>query len=319
MAEAAAVPAANADPVVDVEPTELEVLWGEFELKCQELIDANESFSKRLFGTSANYRKKMGLSENAPGKKEFRRIQTLVRGIRTEGERVYKKHKPKKPREASNGTTGFNRLVVCTPELTKLMKLADWSLVSTVNPSQGIATHGDVTRHIAIYAALNNLHNRGQNATWRADEDIRSTFKNEWAVKGVDPNAVQYTDVQKLIAPHMTTIQKGTVEQRNESVYRAKLNKETGEYGKAVHTVMNLRKELDEIQTNIHKSSGHVISCREHRKGQPILAQYETKLRNLLVQWDGVATKMRDACKSGDFKVAPEFPIKPKTAFDIQA
>ena len=55
----------------------------------------------------------MNLQANTPAKREFRHVQTLIRGLRAQGERMYKKNRPKQKRTGPvSTTTGFNCLAL---------------------------------------------------------------------------------------------------------------------------------------------------------------------------------------------------------------
>ena len=91
---------------------------------CENLITTFQSFSVRTFPTASNYKQRMGLDKSAPGKQDFRKIQTKVRAIRKLAEQQYKALKPPQKREQSSSKrTGFNRLVQTTKELRDFMKL----------------------------------------------------------------------------------------------------------------------------------------------------------------------------------------------------
>lgn len=312
----AVAPAVVEEEHEEVSATELEISWQTFSKEVEDLITTQESFVKRLFGSATNYRTKLNLPSTAPGKREFRHIQTLLRQILAQGERQYKKSQPKVKRTNVSTTTGFNRLVILSAKLTAFMKLSDWGLVSPVDPTRGVCTHGTVTRYISNYVALNNLHNRGQKSTWRADQKIVDLFSEEWVTTKVDPNNIQYTDVQKLVTSHMASIKSGSAEQKAEEQYRVKIA-ETGEYGKAAAEVLRLRKRIEDLAEQVTKDNEYVHVCRTDRPGQPIGDRYLEKLKLSVAEFDKTAAELKAACKAGDFDSAPDFPFKPRTILSV--
>lgn len=315
MAQVAPAVAANNNnvPAVeeDEEETQLDLDFLAFAKEVDELLATQESFVKRLFGSAPNYRTKMGLPEGAPGKREFRTMNTTLRKLKGLGERQYKKSKPKQKRVTVSTTTGFNRLVILSPALTKFMKLGDWGLVSPVDPTRGVITHGAATRFMSIYVGINNLHNKGQKSTWKANAAIEELFAANWEECKVDKNAIQYTDVQKLLAKHMDSIAKDTAERRAEDQYRHKISDE-GEYGKAVKSVLDLRKLVEDQSKDVLKDNDHVLVCQNDRPGQAIGSKFLAQLKTSVAQYDKLAAELRTACKAADFDIAADFPLRPK-------
>jgi hypothetical protein len=280
-----------------------------------------ESFGKRTFDPASNYKAKQKLDKDAPGKQEFRSIATELRALRKEAERCHKAQLPPKKREptAKAKTGGFNRLVVVSEKMSKFMNLADWGLMSEVNPTCGVATHALVTRVISNYVDLMGLANVGKTASWKANQQIRDLFsdpdpaKDAWTQSGVNPEAVKYTDVQKLIKTYMTTCKEGSHERRNEDAYRAKLNDENGEFGKATHDVLSLRRQLDALHKQIDKDNKYLAKCRETRGNEPIVKQYEAALQASIVKFDEAAKRVREACVKNNFTISPDYPRRPVT------
>ena len=270
-----------------------------------------ESYSKRLFGSAANYKAKMELADDAPGKNAFRTISARVTALQKMIEKLFKQQSPKVKKEAGTTKhTGFNRIVLASPAMTAFMKLADWGVLSEVNPEMAVVTHGLITRYISNYVILNNLKDPKNKSVWAADDVLLKLFTPQWEGEQVNPKAVRYTDVQKLIKHHMTKVPDGGHEIRNADTYRAKLDDE-GEFGGATKQVLELRKTLDAIEEVAQKRAKVFAHCKTNRPGQGITKEYEELLKLDLVQFDKIAAEVRSKCENFGFDVSPKYPLRP--------
>lgn len=272
-----------------------------------------ESYSKRLFGTASNYKAKMELADDAPGKNAFRAVTARVSALGKMAEKLYKERKPKVKKEAGTTKhTGFNRLVLYSPELSKYMKMADWGCNSEVNPEQAVGTHGFATRYMSIDVDLHDLKDHFNKSVWDATKyaPLLELFKKEWALEQVNPKAVRYTDVQKLLKHHMTKVPEGGHEIRNADVYRAKLD-DDGEFGGATKQILQLRKTIDALRKIVEKRAEVYAHCKKERPAQGITKEYAELLRLDLAQFDAVAKEIRSKCENFGFDMSPNYPARP--------
>ena len=269
-----------------------------------------ESYSKRLFGTAANYKAKMELADDAPGKNAFRAIAARVTQLQKMADKLYKQQKPKAKKEpGASKHTGFNRMVLMSPKMTTFMKLADWGLLSEVNPEQGVATHGLATRYVSGYAKLNALGDAKNKTIWVADATLLELFKDEWEKESVNPKAVRYTDVQKLLKHHMSKVPEGGHEVRNADTYRPKLD-DDGEFGGATKQILDLRKTLEALEEGIVKREKIFAHCKKNRPTQGITKEYAELLKTDLVQFDRIAAEVRSKAENFGFDISPNYPIR---------
>jgi hypothetical protein len=299
----------------EIDESDLDKIWGELSGSFDDIIETLDGMGKRTFFDASNYKARQKLSKEDPGKKEFRAVITSMRKLKKAAEKKYKSQRPTKPRATSDKTktAGFNRLVKLSPQLTKFMNCTDWGLVSEVDPTRGVTSHGHVTRYLANYVELMHCHNKGESSSWKANAVLLELFKDEWERTGVNPNAVKYTDVQKLLKYHMETIKEGAHERRNETEYRKKLSDETGEYGKPSKDILDHRKKLRELAAKIKKQNENLVSCRSRRQSQAITKTYEDALRASLKEFDETAVQVRAICQKNNFPMSPDYPVRPST------
>ena len=308
MAEAQNAPA----PEEQEEIEEHEKVWGGILGTIDKLLEGMESFSQRTFYEASNYKTRQKLEKTDPGKQDFRKVGTHVRKLRDGMKRQYNHVKPRdtQPRK-SNGKTGFNRLVLVDAKMRKFMKLNDWGLVGEVEPDRvGVCTHAIVTRVISNYVACMKLLNPLNTSTWAADDALKELFSEDWEECGVNPKAVKYTELQKLIARHIQTVKEGMAEHRSEEDYRKKLN-DDGEYGKATREIRDLRSEIADLSTDIIKHNDYLKTCRVGCTD--LVPRYEKALRDLIAQFEEKAKTIKAKCSEYDFPISPEFPTQPRT------
>ncbi len=278
-----------------------------------DIIALVESFSKRLFTSASNYKQKMELDSDAPGKKEFRQFNSQVRKLLKHTTKLYKQQKPKAKKDTSSSKhTGFNRIVHASAKMTKFMLLGDWALLSEVNPELGVVTHGLITRYISNYVITNSLHNKEKTSTWVADPALLELFKDEWVKEGVDPKNVKYTDVQKLIKHHMSSVPDKARDDRHESEYRKKLD-DDGEFGGATKKILEHRKELDTLAILITKRNKVLVNCRDKRLNQGITKEYEELLKADITKHGVLAKEIKTKCENYGFSIAASYPTTPST------
>jgi len=299
----------DADPVNDEPEYETQ-----YKILCAAITDMKAtlaSYSLRLFGTASNYAVRMELADDAPKKQDFRTLSARFTALQKEVDKMYKHQKPKAVKEAGTTKhTGFNRLVLASPELTAFMKLGDWGLLSEVDPRKGVVTHGLITRYVSNYAALHALPSAEDSSCWVADAAILELFKEQWGPTQVNPKRVRWTDVQKLIKPHMTKCPDGGHEIRNADTYRAKLD-DDGEFGAATKSVLTLRKQIVDLETVAHKRGAVLKHCRANRPGQGIVAKFEALVKQDLAAHKKLSDELRAQCDKYDFSYAPNYPAVP--------
>lgn len=270
-----------------------------------------DSYSKRLFGTAANYKSKMELKDDAPGKNAFRAIIARVTALGKMCDKLYKQQCPKVKKEAGTTKhTGFNRPVLASPAMTAFMKLADWGLLSEVNPEQGVVTHGLITRYVSNYVDINDLKNPDKPSNWAADATLLKLFEGLWDKEGVNPKAANYTDIQKLVKYHMSKLPEGGHEARNIADYYVKLDDE-GEFGGATKTVLELRKTLVALEEVAAKRAKVYTHCKKERPTQGITKEYAEILKQDLAQFDKVAADIRGKCENFGFEFSKNYPRRP--------
>lgn len=289
-----------------------EELWNDINSRTEELLNTMASFSDRTFFDAANYKARQNLEKTDYGKREFRNVGTAVRKVRTEMKRKFNEIKPREPQERkSTGKTGFNRLVLVDEDIRGFMKLSDWGLIGEADPDRvGVCTHAIVTRVFSNYVSTMQLLNPLKTSTWKADDRLRKIFAKDWEELGINPDSVKYTELQKLIARHITTVKKGMAEHRKEADYRKKLD-DDGEYGKATMEVRDLRQSIDELAKAIRKHNDFLITCRE--EAPKLAPAYEKALKELVAQFDTKATEIKKKCAEYDFPIADNYPTRPKT------
>jgi len=289
------------------------------------ILDTVASHSTRFFGTAGGYQKAFGLPEEAPKKKEFTNIKKLVRGLLKHETKKYNSVTTKDRRDADGNPrprrTGMSRLVLCSPQLTKFMKLRDWNLMSDTNPERGYCTHGKVTTYIADYIKLNMLQDGSNAQCWKADKPILDLFGlAQFKLKGVDPNAVRFIDIQKLMARdkanpndegHLLSIKTGTLPAEVEADIRHKCSDDAeSEFGGAIHKVHNLRTELKTASEAYIKTIKYSDAAKATRPGQEIAKLWEAEVANLEASYVKKAAEIRKCAESFNFSIATAFPPK---------
>lgn len=328
MSNATAAPVANNNNAAaqaavpeDDEVADHEKVNAEFQACIASLRAQLDSFSARTFFEAGNYKSKQGLDKNDPGKAEFRSLGTKIGKLGKLGDRAYKSVKPTAKRSASekSKTSGFNRLVITSEPLAQFLNCKDWGLTSEIEPNKGVMTHGAITRWFANYIALNGCRNteKDKKATWKADDKLLALFKDQWEVENVNPNAVKYVEIQKLLKHHITTAPKAGYENRNEQQYRSKLNDE-GEFGKATLTVLALKNQIDELATQIRKQSEHLATVRARQASAAMIKGFEDELKTSLTAFDRAGKEIRDLCTKNNFPISPSFPVRPSTPLDTK-
>ena len=302
------------------DPSKHDQAYAEFQEAINNAAATIEALSARTFHDSSNYKTRQNLGKEDPGKQDFRTIATCIRRLGKHGERAYKSVRPasKRPQTEKSKTSGFNRLVIVQPDLAKFMGLGNWGLTSDVRPDLGVATHKTITRFFSIYIALNGCRNTDttKKATWKADDRLRKLFEQWWQSEGVNPNAVKYVEIQKVLKHLFKTADKDSHEFRNQDTYRAKLDEETGEFGKALVEIMEKKNRLDELSDLIAKQSQTLATVRIRGTAATMVAGYENELRNSLKEFDEIGRQIREQCRKVEFPVAQNYPVRPVTALD---
>ena len=314
-----AVPPAAAQE--DDEVANHEKVAAEFQACIASLRAQVDSFSARTFFEAGNYKSKQGLDKSDPGKADFRALGTKIGKLGKLGDRAYKSVKPAAKRSTSekSKTSGFNRLVITSEALCAFLNCKDWGLTSEIEPNKGVMTHGAITRWFANYIALNGCRNteKDKKATWKADAKLLELFKDQWVPENVNPQAVKYVEIQKLLKHHITTAPKAGYENRNEQQYRSKLNDE-GEFGKATLTVLALKNTIDELATRIRKESEHLATVRARQASAAMIKGFEDELRTSLAAFDKAGKEIRELCGKNNFPVNASFPVRPATPLDAK-
>ncbi len=314
-------PAAQVAAHEDDEVAVHEKVHAEYQACISSIRATIESFSARTFFEAGNYKAKQGLEKTDPGKADFRGLGTKVGKLGKLGDRAYKSVKPAAKRSTTekSKTSGFNRLVITSEALCDFMNCKDWGLTSEIEPKKGVMTHGAVTRWFAIYIALNDCRNteKDKKATWKANPALQALFKDQWAPENVNPNAVKYVEIQKLLKHHITTAAKGGYENRNEAQYRVKLDDE-GEFGKATLTVLALKNNIDALATQIRKQSEHLATVRARQSSPAMIKGFEDELRISLAAFEKAGTEIRGLCGKNNFPIGASFPARPSTPLDVK-
>lgn len=325
--EALPAPAAVEEPEpeepeeeVDGEETEkladYQKTWNAIEDLSNDILERINSFSKRTFNDASNYKARQNLEKTDPGKKEIKHLSAQVRSM-VNGMKIQYTHL--KPREApirKPGANGFNRLVLLDNPFRTFMKSADWGLVGVADPDRvGVCTHALATRVIANYIACMMLNDPLKTSVWKADDNLKALFAGDWQELGINPNAVRYTDLQKLVARHITTAEKHTAEKRIEAEYRKKLDDE-GEFGKATAEIRDLRKKIHDLGLDISKRNTHLDTCR--KQCPPLVPAYERVLRERIAEFDAAAAEIQRKCRENDFAIHPSYPVRPRTLLDAK-
>lgn len=293
---------------------------------CNDLLEKLASHSSRFFGTSSSYAKNMGLPEDAPKKKFYTNLKKNVRELMKEFTRKYNSVTTTDRRDVEGNPIprrqGMSRIVLCSAPLTKFLKLKDWNLMSTTDPTRGYCTHGRVTVELADYIKLMMLQNVGDAQYWGADEAIMTLFGAEqFKRKNVDPKAIRFIDIQKLLSGdkenkeavpgHLLSIKKGTLEPDLEADIRMKCdNSSENELGGAVYRVHTLRGELKLITDLYIKTVKSRDAAREFRPGQKVTALWEASVAEREAEYAKKGAEIRKAAESYNFPISPNYPPK---------
>lgn len=321
----AAAPANNDNNVVpeqeEDEVTNHEKVHLEFQSSIASIRAQLDSFSARTFFEAGNYKSKQGLEKTDPGKADFRSLGTKIGKLGKLGDRAFKSVKPtaKRATTEKSKTSGFNRLVITSEALCNFLNCKDWGLTSEIEPNKGVMTHGAITRWFANYIALNGCRNteKDRKATWKADAKLLELFKDQWGPENVNPQAVKYVEIQKLLKHHITTAPKTGYENRNEAQYRSKLDDE-GEFGKATLTVLALKNTIDDLATTIRKQSEHLATVRSRQSSPAMIKGFEDELRISLTAFDKAGKEIRELAGKNNFPISPMFPVRPATPLDAK-
>jgi hypothetical protein len=275
-----------------------------------------KSFSSRLFKVNANYKKLQQLPAEAPGKKQLIMFAAKVAALQKHTDKLYGSHNRKKREPSVDHKTGFNRMILASPAVTEIMKLGDWGMLSEVKADRGVVTHRIVTRFVSNYIDLNCLKNPNEPSRWSANPAVERLFENEWEKKGINRASIKYTDIQKLLVPHMDKVIEGSHEQRKEAFYREKCD-DAGELGGATKKIFDLRKRLETLGDQVEKQNEVLSWCRTHRPGQGVTAEVETGLRTAVVEYRKVGAELRASADAFGFTYSKDFPHTPKLCVEI--
>lgn len=297
----------------------------EFTAISKHMLETIASYSARMFGESNSYAKTMKLPADAPKKKELVHILSAIRGLIKDEKKLYNaKTRGNKRNEGGQTTkkTGVSRIVRCSVKLSKLLRLADWGLMSETHPGECYGTHGTITGGLANYVKLNALQNPDAPSFWSANDEVIETIGLEtFARKGLDPKRLRFIDWQKLLAGdkedpvrypgHLTSIKKGTLDEKKENEIRNKCaGNAEGEIGGAVRKVYELRGELKEIVDAYGKHLRARDACREARPGQGVTAMWEAEIVADEANYVKKAAEVRKAAESFNFSISPAYPPK---------
>ena len=303
-----------------------ERIWRQIRDESDDICATIDAMKDRTFFEGSSYKKRMGLEREDPGKQQFRSLQTAVRGLKKEAERMYKSKRPKQkrePKEGGNSTHGFNRLVITSPALAEFMRLADWNVSSQIRRDCGIVTHGIITRWICNYVALMNLRNPSKTATFKADAALKKLFdyKDGWKLKNVDPEAISYTDLQKLIALHMATAPAQNFDLRSDEDYRKQLVDDEsaapnslGVVSKTIHTLRGAR---EDIYKDILKYNRFYKQAQKDEALKGTLAPlYKKTLEDLVASYAAKTDEMVKVCDENGIPYSQDITVKLVTALD---
>ncbi len=275
-----------------------------------------DDFKNRLFQGN-NYKKR--LPKDAPGKRELNQLKAQVRKLERPIKTILKKHRPPAERKKTDSKrSGFNRLCFVSKEMTQVLQLGDYGLISE-DGIRGIATPGTVTRLIVNRIYFMMLPNPKQMSYWKADETMEKLFEHEWDTTGVDKNKVTYTGLQKLISPHLKTVEKEQVERRDENLcngYYKVLDTENGELGKPSYDALKGRKNLDEIKKSIVAMDKQVRACRKQGISKIDTEDYETAVRTAQKKWADRAELVKKICAENGFPISENWPTPIDTCLD---
>lgn len=282
-------------------------------------LDAMESAKRRTFAGGNDYKAKMGLVKGDPAKQDFRAQTKIPRDALKAFEKCYntKVLKSNSKGSGENDTRGFYRSVILNPEITKFMKCADWGLVSTADPSRGFVIAIAVTNYFNIYFFVNNLSHAKDHSLIKCDDRLKALFGDVAKQVGVDLNSMkQTTGLQKLLPKFETSVLADDFSEPKLKEHRKKCEP-TGEFGKVIYGIKELKDEMKAIEKKIlEQSNKSLIECLASRPGQQITEMYKEEVRSGLAQYQAAADKIKALCTANDIPFSKDFPHAIPTALD---
>lgn len=302
----------------------------------EEIDDTAEkaaSMSIRFFGERNNaYKRVRGIDKKPglPAKREMAKFRSAVKKLAPQVKKVWNTKKPKATKKPSNKKStkpsGFGRLVVCSPALSKFLGLHQWGLQSEVDPEKCICSHERITRMISNYFDLMCCYYyKDGKQYWSCPDELAEALGGKELIENSgkqaekkDLKALVYPDLQVILPASIPSLQEDSHDGRPKSIAKyAALVAEGSDLDKATLDVKNIRERLKLSNKAFKKTLRDVKSAQKIRPGQGIIQVYVDMLQTIIDEMEADKALLYKTCDDKSFPRCDRYPEIPEIPEDL--